>query len=142
MARPKDAKYSESHEWVKIDKKGEATIGITDYAVEQLNDLVHIELPKVGDAVNAGTAFGEIESVKTVSDLISPVSGKITAVNKIDDDSLDKLAKAPFGDGWLIKVKTNDANEGKSLMSDKEYAKFLKSSESHGGHGDDGGDED
>ena len=142
MARPKDAKYSESHEWVKIDKKGEATIGITDYAVEQLNDLVHIELPKVGDAVNAGAAFGEIESVKTVSDLVSPVTGKITAVNKIDDDSLDKLAKSPFGDGWLIKVKTNDANEGKSLMSDKEYAKFLKSSEAHGGHGDDGGDED
>jgi glycine cleavage system H protein len=142
MARPKDAKYSETHEWVKLDKKGEATIGITDYAVEQLNDLVHIELPKAGDAVTAGQPFGEIESVKTVSDLVSPVSGKITAVNKIDDDSLDKLAKTPFGDGWLIKVKTADANEGKSLMSDKEYAKFLKSSESHGGHGDDGGDED
>jgi glycine cleavage system H protein len=143
MARPKDAKYSESHEWVKVDKKGEAVIGITDYAVAQLNDLVHIELPKSGADVSAGQPFGEIESVKTVSDLVSPVTGKISAVNSITDDTLDTLAKSPFDDGWLIKVKGVDAKELKSLMTDKEYDKFIKESEHHdgGGHDEDGDDE-
>ncbi len=143
MARPKDVKYAETHEWVKVDKKSEGTIGITDYAVAQLNDLVHIELPKVGSEVTAGQPFGEIESVKTVSDLVSPVTGKIVAVNGINDDTLDKLAKSPFGDGWLIRVKVGDQNQIKSLMSDKEYDKFIKSSEHHdgGGSDDDGDDE-
>ena len=142
MARPKDAKYSETHEWVKADKKGEVTIGITDFAVEQLNDLVHIELPKAGTEVKAGQPFGEIESVKTVSDLVSPVTGKITAVNGITDDTLDKLAKSPFGDGWLIRVKAGDANELKSLMSDKEYDKFLKAQEHHDGGGENDGEDE
>jgi glycine cleavage system H protein len=142
MARPKDVKYAETHEWIKVDKKGEGTLGITDYAVAQLNDLVHIELPKVGGDVTAGQPFGEIESVKTVSDLVSPVTGKITAVNGITDDTLDKLAKSPFGDGWLIKVKVVDENQIKSLMTDKEYDKFIKASEHHdAGGGDDGDDE-
>jgi len=142
MARPKDAKYSESHEWIRIDKKGEAVIGITDYAVAQLNDLVHIELPKAGSDVSAGQPFGEIESVKTVSDLVSPVTGKISAVNSITDDTLDTLSKSPFDDGWLIKVKGVDEKEIKSLMSDQEYGAFLKKSEHHDGGGHDDGDDE
>ncbi len=129
MARPADAKYSESHEWIVIPKKGDAVIGITDYAVKQLSDLVHVELPKVGDAVEAGSAFGEIESVKTVADLVSPVSGKITAVNKEVAENPDVLHDEPFEDGWLIKVKISDKSELESLMTAKEYGEFLEASE-------------
>ena len=128
MARPTDLKYCETHEWLRSDK-GDAVIGITDFAVEQLSDLVHIELPKVGDAVEAGKAFGEIESVKTVSDLNSPVSGKITAVNKAVAEDLEILHKSPFQEGWLIKVKPGSAAEAGSLMSADEYQKFIDASE-------------
>lgn len=128
MARPDDLKYTETHEWVR-HKKGEATIGITDYAVKQLNDLVHLELPEAGDNVEQGTPFGEIESVKTVADLVSPVSGKITAVNDELADNLDSLKEEPFDDGWMIKVKLADPAELDSLMSAKEYQEFLEASE-------------
>lgn len=132
MSRPSDAKYSETHEWIQIPKKGDAVIGITDYAVKQLSDLVHIELPKVGDSVESGQAFGEVESVKTVADLISPVTGKITAVNKDVVENPDVLHDEPFEDGWLIKVKITDKSELDSLMSVKEYAEFLEASEDEG----------
>ncbi len=132
MARPDDAKYAETHEWVRATK-GEATIGITDYAVHQLSDLVHIELPKVGDSVEQGSPFGEIESVKTVADLVSPVTGKIVAVNDKLADKLDVLHDAPFGDGWMIRVKVSDAAELDSLMDAKAYQEFIESSEKEAG---------
>ena len=128
-ARPEDAKYAETHEWVRTNKKGETAIGITDYAVHQLSDLVHIELPKVGDSVEQGAAFGEIESVKTVADLVSPVTGKVTAVNEKLTDNLDILKESPFDDGWIIKVKVSDTAEGEALMSAKEYKEFIEASE-------------
>jgi glycine cleavage system H protein len=128
--RPDDYKYSESHEWIKYnDKKKEATIGITDYAVKQLADLVHIDLPKVGDSVEQGAPFGEIESVKTVADLISPLTGKIIEVNKEVGGDLDTLKEEPFEDGWLVKIKPTDTAELESLMTKKEYEEFLESSE-------------
>lgn len=151
MSRPNDAKYSETHEWIQVPKKGDAIIGITDYAVKQLSDLVHVELPKVGDSVESGQAFGEVESVKTVADLVSPVTGKITAVNKEVVDNPDVLHDEPFEDGWLIKVKITDKSELDSLMDAKEYAEFLESSEAEGeeaaekpkkGKGGKGDDED
>ena len=128
--RPDDYKYSESHEWIKYnDKKKEATIGITDYAVKQLADLVHIDLPKVGDSVEQGAPFGEIESVKTVADLIMPLTGKIIEVNKDIAGDLDTLKEEPFEDGWLVRIKPSDPAELESLMTKKEYEEFLESSE-------------
>jgi glycine cleavage system H protein len=128
--RPDDFKYSETHEWIKYNPKSkEATIGITDYAVKQLSDLVHIDLPKVGDSVEQGAPFGEIESVKTVADLVSPLSGKILEVNKDIAGDLDTLKEEPFEDGWLIRIKPTEPSELESLMTKKEYEEFLQSSE-------------
>lgn len=128
--RPDDYKYSETHEWVKYnEKKKEATVGITDYAVKQLSDLVHLELPKVGDTLEQGAPFGEIESVKTVADLVSPLSGKVVEVNKEVAADLDILKEEPFEDGWLIKIKPSDPTELESLMTKKEYEEFLESAE-------------
>ncbi|HZE95901.1 MAG TPA: glycine cleavage system protein GcvH [Planctomycetota bacterium] len=127
--RPDDYKYSESHEWIKYNAKTkEATVGITDYAVKQLADLVHIDLPKVGDSVEQGTAFGEIESVKTVADLIAPLTGKIIEVNKDVGGNLDTLKEEPFETGWLVKIKPSDPSELESLMTKKEYEEFLDAS--------------
>jgi glycine cleavage system H protein len=128
--RPEDYRYSESHEWIKYnEKKKEATVGITDYAVKQLADLVHIDLPKAGDNAEQGAPFGEIESVKTVADLISPLTGKILEVNKDIAGDLDTLKEEPFEDGWLIRIKPSDPSELESLMTKKEYEEFLESSE-------------
>jgi len=128
--RPDDCKYTETHEWVKYsDKKKEAVIGITDYAVKQLSDLVHVELPKAGEGLEQGAPFGEVESVKTVADLVSPVSGKVIESNKDVAADLDLLKDEPFEDGWLIKVKIADPSELDSLMTKKEYEEFLESSE-------------
>ena len=128
--RPDDYKFTESHEWVKYsDKKKEAMVGITDYAVKQLSDLVHIELPKVGDKVEQGAPFGEIESVKTVADLLAPLTGTIAEVNKDLASNLDTLKEEPFEDGWIIKIKPSDTSELEPLMSKKEYEEFLESSE-------------
>ena len=138
MSRPSDAKYSETHEWVILPKKGDAVIGITDYAVKQLSDLVHLELPKVGDALEAGTPFGEVESVKTVADLVSPVSGKVTAVNTEVLDNPDILHEEPYEDGWLIKVKVTEKADLDSLMDAKEYQEFIESAEEEGGEEEEG----
>lgn len=113
-------KYSRSHEWVSVD--GDAvTIGITDFAVRQLTDLVHIELPKAGRTMRTGETFGEVESVKAVSDLYSPVSGEIIAVNNALADDLGLLSDDPFGKGWMIKVKISDPSSLNGLLDRKAY---------------------
>jgi glycine cleavage system H protein len=128
--RPEDCKFSETHEWVKYnEKKKEAVIGITDYAVKQLSDLVHIELPKAGESLEQGAPFGEIESVKTVADLVAPISGKVLEANKEVVSDLDVLKEEPFEDGWLIKIKVSDPSDIDALMTKKEYEEFLESSE-------------
>ncbi|MGH9388996.1 MAG: glycine cleavage system protein GcvH, partial [Vicinamibacteria bacterium] len=124
--RPEDCKYSETHEWIRYsDKRKEAVIGITDYAIKQLSDLVHLELPKVGDSVEQGAPFGEIESVKTVADLVSPITGKVVEVNKVVVSDLDTLKEEPFEDGWLVRIKPSDPAELQTLMTKKEYEEFL-----------------
>jgi glycine cleavage system H protein len=113
MPRPTDRQYLPSHEWAKTD--GDiVTIGITDFAVESLTDLTYVDLPDVGDEVTAGKSFGEIESVKAVSDLNSAVSGEVVEVNEAlkDEAGLESLAKDPFGAGWMIKVKPSGPAEG------------------------------
>jgi glycine cleavage system H protein len=102
--RPNDRKFLKSHEWCKIEN-GVATIGITDYAVSHLSDLVFLDLPKKGASVTIGESFGEIESVKAVSSLYSPVSGEVVDVNTKLPDSLEWLAQEPFGKAWMLKIK-------------------------------------
>ncbi|HEU4419914.1 MAG TPA: glycine cleavage system protein GcvH [Planctomycetota bacterium] len=102
--RPTDCKYQKTHEWCKI-KDGIATIGITDYAVSHLSDLVFLDLPAKGASVKIGESFGEIESVKAVSSLYSPVNGEVIDSNKDLPDNLEWLAQEPFGKAWMIQVK-------------------------------------
>ncbi|MEQ8766570.1 MAG: glycine cleavage system protein GcvH [Planctomycetota bacterium] len=123
--RPDDLRYLESHEWVRL-QDGMATIGITDYAVEHLNDLVFLDLPSVGDEVTRGESFGEIESVKAVSELYSPVSGEVVEVNEPLKENLDQLAQDAFGGGWMIKVKASDPSELESLLDAAAYEKVLE----------------
>ncbi len=106
MSNPTDLKYTASHEWARLE--GDiATLGITAHAAESLSDLVYIDLPAVGDSITAGEAFGEIESVKAVSDLKSPVTGEVTQVNSGLEDNLSVINSEPFGGGWMIKVKVS-----------------------------------
>ncbi len=116
--RPNDRSYLKSHEWCKIEKDI-AIVGISDYAVSHLSDLVFLDLPHKGTTVTAGESFGEIESVKAVSDLYSPVSGEVVEVNKDLPDNLDWLGQEPFGKAWMLKVRIT----GKSpdLMDGKAY---------------------
>jgi glycine cleavage system H protein len=113
-------KYARSHEWVALEGKT-ATIGITDFAVHQLTDLVHIELPKVGRTVRAGESFGEVESVKAVSDVYAPVGGEIVGVNEHLADDLGLLSDDPFGKGWMIKIAVSDPSSLGGLLDRKAY---------------------
>ena len=108
---PEDLLYSKTHEWVSIEQQGAAktaTIGISAFAVEQLTDLVYLELPQVGQQVGAGGEFGEVESVKAVSSLYSPVDGEVVAVNSELSDKLEVLGEDPYGAGWIIKLQITD----------------------------------
>lgn len=116
--RPNDRSYMKSHEWCKID--GDiATIGISDHAVSHLSDLVFLDLPQKGTNVTAGESFGEIESVKAVSDLYSPVSGEVVEVNKELPDNLDWLGSEPYGKAWMMRVKVT--GKSSDLMDSKSY---------------------
>ncbi len=140
--RPPDLKFNETHEWIKIINKNTAVVGITDFAVSKLSDLVHVELPKIGENLEQGQAFGEIESVKTVSELISPLSGKVQEINKDVVDRVATIAEEPYEDGWLIKIRFTEPSELNGLMSATEYDEFIKSTESEGGKSEDDDDLD
>ena len=120
MEFPKELQYSKTHEWVKIDGSV-AEIGISDHAQSALGDLVFINLPQEGDAVNAGEAFGDVESVKAVSDLICPVSGTVCAVNEELLDAPEKLNEDPYG-AWIIKVEMSGETE--ELLDAADYEKL------------------
>ncbi|MBC8406199.1 MAG: glycine cleavage system protein GcvH [Planctomycetes bacterium] len=122
--RPSDRSYLESHEWAKLD--GDVvTVGITDFAVEQLGELVYLDLPSVGDSVSSGDAFGEVESVKAVSDLNSPVDGEIVAVNDGLADELDALQTAPMAGGWLIQVRVSGADAMDGMLDAAAYEELV-----------------
>jgi glycine cleavage system H protein len=124
MAHPSDRKYSKDHEWVSLD--GEvATVGISDFAQSQLGDVVFIELPEEGDSVSAAEQFGDIESVKSVSELVSPVSGEIVEVNSGLVDNLETVNEDPHGAGWMIKVRVSDTGELDELLTAEEYDAFI-----------------
>ena len=121
---PENLLYAKTHEWVALDEDGEiGTIGISAFAVEQLTDLVYIELPEVGAPVVAGESFGEIESVKAVSDLYSPVTGEIIEVNQDLVDSLETFSSDPYSRGWIMKVKIGDKSTINDLMDHAAYEK-------------------
>jgi glycine cleavage system H protein len=122
MNIPKDLKYSEEHEWVKVEGNV-AVVGITDFAQDELGDIVFVELPEVGDEVTADDAFGSVESVKTVSELYAPVSGKVIEVNEALADSPEWVNESPYEKAWMIKVEMKDPSEVDALLSADEYEK-------------------
>jgi glycine cleavage system H protein len=128
MGRPDDLKYTPTHEWVRVEGDV-AVVGITDFAVEQLSDLVFIDLPAVGDTLVKDSRFGEIESTKTVSDLIAPVSGSVVAVHSDLADHLDVLSQAPYDKGWMVRVRMSRPDELSQLLSAADYQAQLDSEE-------------
>ncbi len=128
MASPSDRKYTKEHEWVRAD--GDVgTVGITDYAQDQLGDVVFVELPAPGTKVAALAKFGEIESVKAVSELFSPVSGEVVEQNEALTDNPQWVNDDPYGDGWMVRVRLSDAAELDGLMSADEYETFLQTAD-------------
>ena len=124
---PSDLKYTKEHEWVKVEKNT-AVIGITDYAAGELGDIVFVEMPKVGAKVQQMKAFGTIEAVKAISDLFSPLTGEVIAVNANVASEAAVINKDPYGEGWIIKIKYTNAGELESLLSAADYEALLKKS--------------
>jgi glycine cleavage system H protein len=121
---PEKLLYAKTHEWVSVDSGSKvATVGVSAFAVEALTDLVFMQLPQVGRKLKAGETFGEIESVKAVSDLYSPVDGEVVEVNSPLADKLETLNSDPYGEGWLVKIKLADETALKNLM---DYAAYQK----------------
>ncbi|MCL9816316.1 glycine cleavage system protein GcvH [Natronocalculus amylovorans] len=118
---PEDRNYLESHEWTTLEEDT-VTVGITDFAQDELGDVVFVELPSEGDTVTAGDTFGVIESIKAVSDLYAPVSGEVTAVNEALFDQPELVNDDPFGDGWMLKINVSDDDTSDSLLTAAEYA--------------------
>ena len=112
---PNDVRYAEDHEWVKGEGE-RARVGISDYAQDQLGDIVFVELPRLGDTFAKGEQFGTVESVKAVSELYMPVGGEILALNKALEESPEMVNKDPYGEGWMIAIKPSDPSELETLM--------------------------
>ena len=121
---PPELKYTETHEWVRMEENI-VTVGISDYAVKQLTDIVFLELPGVGDNLKKGSPFGAVESVKAVFDLNSPVTGRVVEVNRAVTDNLDLLRNDPYGGGWMLKIKAENQDELHNLMSAEDYIKIV-----------------
>jgi glycine cleavage system H protein len=124
METPKELKYTEEHEWVRMEGNT-AWIGITDYAQGELGDIVFVELPEAGIAVEHGSVFGTIEAVKTVSDLYAPLTGTISEVNEELADHPEHINKSPYGDGWMLKIEVADPSELSMLMDADGYLEHV-----------------
>jgi glycine cleavage system H protein len=123
---PEELQYTRSHEWVRTEGDT-ATVGITDYAQDELGDIVFVELPEEGATFDAGDSFGAVESVKAVSDLYTPVGGEVVEVNEALNDSPEKINEDPYGEGWIIKLRVSDEGD---LLSASDYEQFLEEEES------------
>ncbi|MFB1082384.1 glycine cleavage system protein GcvH [Jeotgalibacillus sp. JSM ZJ347] len=123
MSSPKELRYSEEHEWVKVED-GKARIGITEFAQSELGDIVFVELPEVGDELQADEPFGSVESVKTVSELYAPVSGKVVEVNEDLEDSPEYVNESPYEKAWMVVVELSDESEVDELMDAEAYDKM------------------
>ena len=124
MSIPPELRYSEEHEWVRLDGRT-ATIGITDHAQTQLGDIVFVELPSDGDTVDAGGEFGTVEAVKTVSSLFSPMAGTIIELNTELETRPEAVNEDPYGDGWMIKIEVADVAEFNALLTSDAYKDFI-----------------
>jgi glycine cleavage system H protein len=129
MAYPANYKYTKEHEWISVEGTT-GTVGITDYAQSSLGDIVFVELPKVGDVLEAGKIFGSVESVKAVSDLYSPVSGTVTAINEELKDAPERV-NADANATWMLKLELKDATELDKLLSAADYEKFVSEETGH-----------
>lgn len=123
---PTDLRFSESHEWVSAEEDGVVKVGITDHAQAQLGDLVFVELPEEGASFGQGDACAVVESVKAASDIYTPVSGEIIAINEAVIDSPEIVNTDPYGDGWLFSVRLDDPEELESLMDAERYAQHIE----------------
>ena len=121
---PEHLIYSESHEWLQLES-GIATIGITDFAQTELGDIVFAELPEVGEHLQRGATFGTLEAVKTVADLIAPASGEVLAVNDSLAEEAEQINEAPYGGGWLLKIRIDDSADLEDLLSAQDYADLI-----------------
>ena len=120
-----ELRYAKSHEWLKLESDGTATVGITDYAQNSLGDITFVQLPKVGAAFKAGEAFGVVESVKAASDLYAPVAGTVLAVNGALDGAPEKVNQSPFDEGWMLKLQLAAPAAVGALLSADDYAKLV-----------------
>ena len=125
MEFPEELQYTEEHEWLLVED-AVVTVGITDFAQDQLGDVVFVELPEEGDSLEAGKTFGVVESVKAVSDVYSPLNGEVVAVNGVLADEPELLNTSPYEDGWILKLKAADISDLDSLMDAAEYQEFVE----------------
>ncbi len=129
MNTPDNLKYTEEHEWVRLEEEGIVVVGITDFAQSELGELVYVEVETVGDELDQNEVFGTVEAVKTTSDLFMPVSGEVIEFNpEIDEsegDSPETINSDPYGKGWIVKIKLSDESELDSLLSAEEYTKLI-----------------
>ena len=120
--------YSKDHEWVAVEGDV-ATVGITDYAQHALGDVVYVELPKVGDTLEAHEAFGSVESVKAVSEIFTPIAGEVVEVNEALNDTPESVNSDPYGDAWMIKIKMKNQGEADAMLNAAEYEEYLSTTE-------------
>jgi len=126
---PEDLLYTKEHEWARVEQKDGrniATIGISRYAVEHLGDVTQVDLPKEGDSIKQGQIFGSVESVKAVSDLFAPLSGKVVLVNSTLRDAPEHVNANPYAEGWMVKIAVANPEEAKNLMDGESYRAFLR----------------
>lgn len=124
MAVPNELKYSKEHEWVKVEGNV-AIIGITEYAQSELGDIVFVELPETDDEINEGDTFGSVESVKTVSELYAPISGKVVEVNEELEDSTEFVNESPYEKAWMVKVEISDESQIEALLTAEKYSEMI-----------------
>jgi len=122
---PEDLKYTNTHEWVRVEENL-GTVGITDHAQSELGDVVYVELPQQGATLQRDDVFGTIESIKTVSDLVAPVSGEVVEVNDDLADTPERVNDSPYGTGWMIIIKLEDPSEIDDLLTPEQYEAFIK----------------
>lgn len=125
---PEELRYTQEHEWVSSRGDGTVRVGITDFAQSQLGDVVHVQLPQVGESVSPGSAIGEVESTKSVSDVFAPLSGEIVASNEALESTPELVNSDPYGEGWMIEIRLADEAELDSLLAAEDYQKLTDQS--------------
>ena len=126
---PGDLKFNKSHEWARVEGDGKVTVGISDHAQELLGDLVYVELPNVGDRVEAGNACAVVESVKAASDVYAPITGKVVEVNAALSDKPETINEDAYGDGWIFVLEAEEPDQLKELLGPDDYAELLEEDE-------------